>query len=299
MLEDYIEKNPWVTNSELYKSGKYTDYKMETIPKIDLGFVEEGNNLELKKMIEFLDFWKLYEPYPIKIYIFIAALSKESFLDSAAIENNHLKDLIELGMGEFSIKTENLELLIYSLKYNFITNDEALILASEYIKINVIKYLVKNGATTNSHFKNNEALKLAYENGCLEIATILVKNSFFTSNHEALIQASQYGNIEAVKYLVENGADVHADDDKALIFASKNGNIEVVKYLVEYGSDIHANNDEALEQASYFGHLDVVQYLVEHGADIHANDDYALYYALQYGHTDVVTFLREKSGPGV
>ena len=81
-MNKYMEKNPWVTNSELYKSGKYKDYKPETLRKIDL------NNLKLEKLIKFLNFWELYEPYPIQIYIFIDALSeekKESFLDSIEI----------------------------------------------------------------------------------------------------------------------------------------------------------------------------------------------------------------------
>jgi ankyrin repeat protein len=36
-----------------------------------------------------------------------------------------------------------------------------------------------------------------------------------------------------VKYLVEQGADIHADDDRALIWTANNGHLEVVKYLVE------------------------------------------------------------------
>jgi hypothetical protein len=34
-----------------------------------------------------------------------------------------------------------------------------------------------------------------------------------------------------VKYLVENGANIHARDDEALRLASYNVHIEVVKYL--------------------------------------------------------------------
>ena len=97
MLEDYIKNNPWIKNSELYKSCKYKDYKPETVRKIDL------NNLKLEKLIKFLDFWKLDEPYPIQIYIFIDALSegkKESFLDSSVIKNSHMKELINLGINE-------------------------------------------------------------------------------------------------------------------------------------------------------------------------------------------------------
>ena len=84
------------------------------------------------------------------------------------------------------------------------------------------------------------------------------------------------GHLEIVKYLVDNGADVHANDDEALRWAASNGYLEVVEYLVDNGADIHANNDGALMWATLNGRLEVVKYLVENGADIHADDDWTL-----------------------
>ena len=49
--------------------------------------------------------------------------------------------------------------------------------------------------------------------------------------------------------------------------------INVIKMLVENGADIHANNDAALRHAAYRGHLEVVKYLVEKGADIRVIND--------------------------
>ena len=53
-------------------------------------------------------------------------------------------------------------------------------------------------------------------------------------------------------------------------------NVDTFKYLVEKGANIHADNDCALQWSAREGNLDVVQFLVENGADIHAADDYAL-----------------------
>ena len=47
----------------------------------------------------------------------------------------------------------------------------------------------------------------------------------------SLIKAVESGNLETVKFLVEKGADVHADDDWALCWSASNGHLEVVKYL--------------------------------------------------------------------
>ena len=57
-----------------------------------------------------------------------------------------------------------------------------------------------------------------------------------------------------------------------------------MQYLIENGANIHANDDFALRYAAKNGHLEVVRYLIENGADIHADDDYALRYATVYGH---------------
>ena len=45
-------------------------------------------------------------------------------------------------------------------------------------------------------------------------------------------------NVETIKYLVEKGADVYADNNYAVRMASQNGHLEVVKYLVEKGAQI-------------------------------------------------------------
>ena len=161
-LNSWINENSWVKESELYESGEYKKWKPETVRKIDL------NNLNIKKLIKFLDFWKLYEPYPNEIYLYIDALSEE---DKSDIKDEHLKELIKLGINNFSIKNNNLGLLQYLIENNFITNDQALRLASEN------------------------------------------------------------GEIKVVKYLVDHGANVNAEDDYALIWASINGHKDIVKYL--------------------------------------------------------------------
>ena len=109
-----------------------------------------------------------------------------------------------------------------------------------------------------------------------------------------LIMAAENGNLQLVKSLVSQDADIHADNDSALRYASYNGHLEVVKYLVEKGAEIHSLNDIALKFACENGNINVVKYLVEQGADIHAEKDYALRLAAYYGHLDVVKYLAEK-----
>ena len=97
--------------------------------------------------------------------------------------------------------------------------------------------------------------------------------------------------VETWKYLVQQGVDIHADNDLVLRYLASNGHLEVLKYLVQQGVDIRANNDEALRSAAFNGHLEVLKYLVQQGADIHANNDLALRSSALYGHLEVLKYL--------
>ena len=60
-----------------------------------------------------------------------------------------------------------------------------------------------------------------------------------------LMQASEKGNLEMVRYLVGKGAKVKARTKygkTALIFAAEGGYLDFVGYLVDQGADIKARN---------------------------------------------------------
>ena len=61
--------------------------------------------------------------------------------------------------------------------------------------------------------------------------------------------------------------------DNQLIEASEKGDLEQVKELIEQGANIHADNDYALRWASYRGHLDIAKYLIAHKANIEKVDN--------------------------
>ena len=82
-----------------------------------------------------------------------------------------------------------------------------------------------------------------------------------------LIKVSKKGDLTKVKELIENAADIHANNDESLRLSAENGHIDIVKYLVENGADIHADDDGALRNSACCGHFDIVKYLVENGAE--------------------------------
>ena len=122
----------------------------------------------------------------------------------------------------------------------------------------------------------------------------------------ALHNAAAGGHLAAVRYLVEQGADLEAtryDDYTPLHDAAAVGHLAVVRYLVEQGADLEAKGRydlTALLSAAYRGHWEVVKFLVGAGADLEAaysrdlrsrNGFTALLFAVEGGRLDMVKVL--------
>jgi beta-lactamase regulating signal transducer with metallopeptidase domain len=101
-----------------------------------------------------------------------------------------------------------------------------------------------------------------------------------TDNGQAgnpLIGAAQEGHLEAVRLLLDWGADpnlVIRDDGTPLIAAARDGRTDVVALLLDRGARIDqivpGYFGNALNQASRYGRLGVVKLLVARGADVNA-----------------------------
>lgn len=66
---------------------------------------------------------------------------------------------------------------------------------------------------------------------------------------DKLIEASKSGDIEKVKSLLAEGADVHVIDKDgvtALMHASENGHAEVIELLLNKGADVNAKTNNGV-----------------------------------------------------
>ena len=119
-------------------------------------------------------------------------------------------------------------------------------------------------------------------------------------------------NIEKIKFLIENGADVNhrvyredghyeSDDDihgfnygcdcgrTALIYAVKGGHVETVKLLIENGADVNVRDCSDMNLLMYLYNMDfyantpsptdeeiiaIAELLIENGVDVNATDKY-------------------------
>ena len=119
----------------------------------------------------------------------------------------------------------------------------------------------------------------------------------------ALGLAAFFGHLEALKVLLENGADVNATSpsrfaNTALDAAVSGGHPETVKALLAAHSNPNVRSEgdyTALHKAAAHGNLEIVRMLVEAGADPKATRDDGLRPiddAREKGHTAVVEFLK-------
>jgi predicted Fe-Mo cluster-binding NifX family protein len=92
--------------------------------------------------------------------------------------------------------------------------------------------------------------------------------------------AVSYNQIDAVKFLIKKGANVHIADeqgDTPLLLAAWFNNKDTINVLVDSGADINIRNrngSTALIVAIQAGQIEIARMLIEKGADVHIVDSY-------------------------
>jgi ankyrin repeat protein len=151
----------------------------------------------------------------------------------------------------------------------------------------------------NIHAYTDRALKSASQNGHIEVIKFLLENGadIHADSDKALRYAASYGQLEAVRLLLDRGANIHVYQDESLRVAAENGHTKTVELLLERGAHIHANDDRILRWAARNGHADIVGILLNHGADIHAENDQALQWAADNLRVETMDVLIEHGAP--
>ncbi|XP_015377737.1 PREDICTED: ankyrin repeat domain-containing protein 17-like isoform X3 [Diuraphis noxia] len=169
----------------------------------------------------------------------------------------------------------------------------------------MVSVLLSKGANINAQTEETQetALTLACCGGFLDVADFLIKNGAILELGAStpLMEAAQEGHIDLVRYLLECGADVHAQTtsaDTALTYACENGHTDVADLLLQFGANLEHESEGGrtpLMKACRAGHLCTVQFLISKAADINkvtANNDHTpLSLACAGGHLSVVELL--------
>lgn len=63
--------------------------------------------------------------------------------------------------------------------------------------------------------------------------------------------------------MIESIADMHTHNEHVLRMAAYHGDYETVKFLIQNGADVTADDNEALANAASQGHFDIVRLLID------------------------------------
>ncbi len=122
-----------------------------------------------------------------------------------------------------------------------------------------------------------------------------------TDTNDDLVAAAKKGDADAVKSLLDKGADANAKNSygaTALTFAADKGHLEVVKLLLKHKADPKVKDTfykaAPLFWAVYRGNADIAKALLDAGAEA---DDDTLVIAASEGHVEIVRALLDKAKP--
>ncbi|KAF8902785.1 ankyrin repeat-containing domain protein [Gymnopilus junonius] len=154
--------------------------------------------------------------------------------------------------------------------------DLSLVSATQDRHLDVVKYLLEHGANVNSEDRHGStAVQAAISCKDLKTVEYLLDHGANLNKYDVkdqsiidlLFDAIERCFNAIVKHLLEYGVNA----EYALISASYSNNLDAMKLLLDYGADVNfqtKNGDTALRGAVQMGHLNITAYLVEHGADM-------------------------------
>ncbi len=199
-------------------------------------------------------------------------------------------------------------------------NKKPLHLAVDANRLSVIKLLLDRGANVN--------VKDMYDKTPLDLATEedVIKVLEKAQLDQGLLINARDGNLDKVKDLIAQGANLETKDNTALHNACSNGHLKIVEYLIDKGASLKAKNKDGktpLELAVQKGYTDIVQTIEQIQSDLNekllsavkngdlnkvedlisqgtslevkdSNGNTLLHYASQKDHLEVVEYLIKK-----
>lgn len=163
---------------------------------------------------------------------------------------------------------------------------------------------VSGGSSSSAKKKSDEKTTIDINNIPFDLLPRDVSDAANDEGMTALHFAAQKGDTAVVKFLIEHGADLKAQDivlsRSAIHFAAENGNLDTIKYLTDKGVDLQDKDcfgATAFHYAAKSNRLDAMKYLVSKKMDYTAKDSRgwtAMHYAAYGGSIDVIKYLLAK-----
>lgn len=161
-------------------------------------------------------------------------------------------------------------------------------------KYEIVKLLLKHGADPSKKNRDGATPLDLVREGDQDVSDLLRGDA-------ALLDAAKKGNLARVQRLVSteniNCRDAQGRNSTPLHLAAGYNNFEVAEYLLENGADVNAQDKGGLiplHNASSYGHLDIAALLIKHNTVVNATDKWGftpLHEAAQKGRTQLCALL--------
>ncbi|XP_025835265.1 tankyrase [Agrilus planipennis] len=161
-------------------------------------------------------------------------------------------------------------------------------------KYEIVKLLLKNGADPSKKNRDGATPLDLVREGDEDVADLLRGNA-------ALLDAAKKGNLARVQRLVTpdniNCRDAQGRNSTPLHLAAGYNNVEVAEFLLDNGADVNAQDKGGLiplHNASSYGHLDIAALLIKFNTVVNATDKWGftpLHEAAQKGRTQLCALL--------
>ncbi|CAH1165751.1 unnamed protein product [Phyllotreta striolata] len=161
-------------------------------------------------------------------------------------------------------------------------------------KYEIVKLLLKHGADPSKKNRDGATPLDLVKEGDQDVADLLKGNA-------ALLDAAKKGNLARVQRLVTvdniNCRDAQGRNSTPLHLAAGYNNVEVAEFLLENGADVNAQDKGGLiplHNASSYGHLDIAALLIKFDTVVNATDKWGftpLHEAAQKGRTQLCALL--------
>ncbi|XP_041370759.1 poly [ADP-ribose] polymerase tankyrase-1-like [Gigantopelta aegis] len=161
-------------------------------------------------------------------------------------------------------------------------------------KFEICKLLIKHGADPNKKNRDGHTPIDLVKEGDHDVADLLRGDS-------ALLEAAKKGNLARVQKLSTteniNCRDTQGRNSTPLHLAAGYNNVEVAEFLLENGADVNAQDKGGLiplHNASSYGHVDIAGLLIKFNTCVNAQDRWGftpLHEAAQKGRTHLCSLL--------
>jgi ankyrin repeat protein len=84
------------------------------------------------------------------------------------------------------------------------------------------------------------------------------------------------------KILIENGANIHAQNEAAIRYSTNKNYFEIVKLLIINGADIHVNNDQIIRLFDGNKNVEMIKYLINFDIDYFSINIFAKKFVIKY-----------------